>query len=142
MFVTVRSLLLLLAPLCVAELAVAQQDSLRLAVEEAHDAWLDRDLSRLVSASDTVRLHLPGVANSASLSPEQAARLLARYLKPARELRFPLRGIRALASDHAYAEMQRVYVVQGTSEEREETVFLGFRQINGSWRLREIRITP
>ena len=44
--------------------------------------------------------------------------------------------------NHAYAEMVRVYAVLGTSDERVETVFLGFRRVDGDWGVREIRVTP
>ena len=116
-------------------------DSLEIAVGWVRDAWMTHDMAELVSRSDTVRLHLPGIS-SASLRPAQAARLLQDYLKTAEELEFILRDIRRLAWDHAYAEMTRHYLVRGTSEEREETVFLGFRVVEATWRLREVRVTP
>ena len=118
-----------------------QQDGLEAAVGWARDAWMAHDMAGLVSRSDTVRLHLPGIS-SASVRPAQAARLLQDYLKTAEELGFTLRDVRRLASDHAYAEMARHYLVRGTSEEREETVFLGYRVVEGVWRLREVRVTP
>lgn len=120
----------------------AQKSSLTRAVERAQGAWLEHAVAILVASSDTVRLHIPGVVPSASLRPGQAARLLERYLKPAQERTFVLRDVRTLAPDHAYAEVERVYVVRGTTEEREETVFLGFRLVHGKWSLREVRVTP
>lgn len=119
----------------------AQQDGLEAAVGWARDAWMAHDVAGLVARSDTVWLYLPGIS-SASLRPAQAARLLRDYLKTAEELGFTLRDVRRLASDHAYAEMARHYLVRGTSEEREETVFLGYRDVDGAWRLREVRVTP
>lgn len=122
---------------------VAQDpDPLDVAVEEARLAWLDHDVDRLVARSDTVRLNLPGVARAASLRPGQAARLLWQYVKHSEEQEFTLRELRRLAPDHAYAEVLRRYVVQGTTEERAETAFLGFRLLSGQWQLREVRITP
>ena len=112
--------------------ADAQEPDLSKAVEAAQNAWLAHNVDMLVSSSDTVRLHIPGVVPSASLRPGQAARLLERYLKTASERTFELRDVRELAPDHAYAEIERVYVVTGTSEEREETVFLGFRLVRMS----------
>lgn len=120
----------------------AAQGGLDEAVGWAREAWLTHDVAALVANSDTVRLQIPGVAVSASLKPGQAARLLERYLKPSKEGTFNLKGVRRLAPDHAYAEVERKYVVRGTSEERGETVFLGFRRIDGTWRLREVRVTP
>jgi hypothetical protein len=132
---------LLTAPVPGARPAVAQA-SLDQVIASAQAAWLAHDVSDLVSGSDTVRLRLPGIAPSASLKPGQAARLLEQYLKPTKELSFGESGRRELASDHVYAEMQRIYVVKGTDEERSETVLLGFRRIDGRWVLREVRVTP
>ncbi len=118
------------------------QEELGQAVGRAQAAWIRHDVQTLVQHSDTVRLRIPGIAASASVQPEQAARLLGRYLDPAQERTFDLVDVRHLADDHAYAEVARRYVVRGTDEELEETVFLGFRFLEGSWRLREVRITP
>jgi hypothetical protein len=68
--------------------------------------------------------------------------LLQRYLEQSSERSFNLYEVRRLAPDHAYAEMVRRYVVEGTSEVRKETVYLGFRLLEGRWRLREVRVTP
>jgi hypothetical protein len=121
---------------------VAAQANLDQVVATAQEAWLAHEVSDLVSGSDTVRLRIPGIAPSASLRPGQAARLLEQYLKSTEELSFDESGRSELASDHVYAEMQRVYVVKGTDEERTETVLLGFRRVDGKWRLREVRVTP
>ncbi len=121
---------------------LAGQDALNRELASARTAWLARDMAALVARSDTVRLQLPGIAVSASLRPGQAARLLERYLGASEEVSFALRELRQLAPDHAYAEVVRSYVVQGTSEERSETVFLGFRRLGDVWRLREVRVTP
>jgi len=118
------------------------QSSLEEAVAEAREAWKAHRVAVLVSKSDTVRLHLPGIAMSAALKPGQASKLLGEYLEDAEELEFELREVRQLADDHAYAEMSRVFVVKGTTEKRMETVFLGFRILAGEWSLREVRITP
>lgn len=111
------------------------------AVDRAREAWLDHDLRGLVRHSDTVRLQLPGVGRSPSVRPSQAARVLGDYLRIAEEVTLRLRRIRAVSDDHAYAELVRIYVVQGTRDERVETIFLGFRRIDGIWGLREVRIT-
>jgi len=103
---------------------------------------MTHDVSGLVTGSDTIRLQLPGAGFSSALGPAQAARLLDRYLESAREIAFEVRGVRLAAADHGYAEGGRRYVVQGTTEEREETVYVGFRLVGGTWRLREVRIVP
>ena len=118
------------------------QVTLEEAAERARELWLAHDVSGLVSGSDTIRLQIPGVGFSAALGPAQAARLLDRYLESAREIAFEVRGVRLAGPDHGYAEGGRRYVVQGTSEEREETVYVGFRQKDGQWRVREERIVP
>ncbi len=124
------------------EPSLCQDGSLAEAVQVAQEAWLRHDVKVLVSKSDTVRLHIPDLPPSASLRPGQASRLLDRYLSPTEEISFELENVRELAEDHAYAEVIRVFVVRGTVEECEETVFLGFRRIRGTWRLREVRVTP
>lgn len=132
----------LTAALAAAAPAGAAQEALDREVEAARLAWLAHDIAGLVARSDTVRLHLPGIAVSPSLRPGQAARLLERYVGPAEERRLALAEVRRLAPDHAYAELRRHYVVRGTTEEREETVYLGFRLLGEGWRLREVRVTP
>ena len=124
------------------EPSFCQDGPLAAAVQEAQSAWLLHDVESLVSGSDTVRLHIPDLPPSASLRPGQASRLLDRYLSPTEEVSFELSNVRELAEDHAYAEVQRVFVIKGTVEQREETVFLGFRRIQGIWSLREVRVTP
>lgn len=118
------------------------QVTLENAAERAREFWLAHNVSGLVAGSDTIRLQIPGVGFSSALGPAQAARLLDRYLETAREIAFELRGVRSAGPDHGYAEAERKYVVQGTAEERAETVYVGFRQVAGSWRVREVRIVP
>ena len=141
---TARSLTIALTAfiLCATQPAAGQDGTLMEAVQAAQQAWLSHDVGALVSSSDTVRLHIPDLPPSASLRPGQASRLLDRYLSPTEEISFELQNVRELQADHAYAEVQRVFVVKGTTEERRETVFLGFRLIDGTWSLREVRVTP
>ncbi len=137
-----RLLFCALALLLVSPASLQAQSTLEEAVAEAREAWKAHRVTALVSKSDTVRLHLPGIAVSPALKPGQASKLLLDYLEDAEELEFELREVRQLADDHAYAEMSRVFVVKGTTEKRRETVFLGFRILSGEWSLREVRITP
>jgi hypothetical protein len=123
-------------------LPAAAQATLAQRVEDARTAWLDHDVHRLVASSDTMRLELPGMARAPAVKPAQAARVLQEYLQAANEMNLALEGIRPASSDHAYAQLVRRYVVRGTSDERVETLFLGFRQVEGVWRLREVRVTP
>ena len=121
---------------------VVAQSPLQIAVETARLAWLEHDYSGLVKSSDTVRLQLPEVGRAPAVRPAHAARVLEEYLVSASEIAFELRGIRESADNHAYAQLVRRYAVRGTSDERVETVFLGFRLVDGRWRLREVRVTP
>jgi len=118
------------------------QVSIETTIQQATDAWVQHRVRDLVQGSDTVRLRIPGVAASAAVRAGQAAKLLGEYLGDAEELGLDLRGIRHVTADHAYAELGRRYQVRGTSEVRAETVFLGYRQLEGKWRLREVRIAP
>jgi len=118
------------------------QGSLDSAVERARLAFHGHDVPALVQGSDTVRLSIPGTATVVSLKPGQAQRLLEQYLGPSEERGLTLVGLRRLADDHAYAELERSYVVKGTSEERRERVILGFRWLGQTWCLREVRVTP
>ena len=130
--------------LCMVVLAppLLAQGTLEEAAGRARGQWLTHDVAGLVAGSDTIRLQLPGQGFSPTLGPAQAARLLNRYLETAREVSFELQGVRLAEADHGYAEGRRRYVVEGTSEEREETVYVGFRQKGGQWRVREVRIVP
>ncbi len=121
---------------------LSAQAPLKDVVERARTAWLGHATQDLVAGSDIVRLRIPGVAVSQALRPGQAARLLARYLADADGEELVLREIRHVAEDHAYAEMARRYTVRGTSDERVEMLFFGFRIVGGEWRLREVRVAP
>ncbi|MDH3290829.1 MAG: hypothetical protein OEO20_11720 [Gemmatimonadota bacterium] len=120
---------------------LAAQEDLDRAVERAREAFFGHEVGALLATSDTVRLNIPGTAKSASMKPGQAARILEKYLHSAQERDLTLVRLRTLAEDHAYAELDRSYVVRGTSEERRERVMLGFRRVDGTWRLREVRVT-
>jgi hypothetical protein len=111
------------------------------AVEAARLAWLSHDVGALVESSDTIRLHLPGLGRAPHLRPMQAARILGDYLKRATEIDCELRSVRVVSDDHAYAELLRRYVVEGTTDQLEETVFLGFKGGPSGWGLREVRVT-
>ena len=75
-------------------------------------------------------------------NPTYAASVLEEYLSSTNEIAFEVRQIRPASEGHAYVEITRRYVVEGTSDVRVETVFFGFRRIEGRWRLREVRVTP
>ena len=87
-------------------------------------------------------LQIPGADASVPLDRAQASELLRRHWRNAVERSLTLaRGTRARFGE-GYAELQRRYVVVGTSDERQETLVLGFRSAGGSWRLVELGSTP
>ncbi len=112
------------------------------AVEVARLAWLQHDFETFLSLSDTIRLHLPDGVGGLAIRPHHAGRVLKEYLKDALELEMALRSVRSLSDDHRYAEMSRRFVVQGTEDEREQTVFFGLRLGPEGWAIREVRISP
>ncbi len=121
--------------------AVSAQGSFDEVVEEARKAWLRHDYEALLVSSDTVRLQLPEIGRQQGVPPAHAARVLREYLGSAEEISFELRQIRMASDDHRYAQLERRYVVRRTTDERVEMVFLGFRRVEGRWRLREVRVT-
>jgi len=64
------------------------------------------------------------------------------HWRTAVERSLTLRVVREVQAGTGYAELERCYVVSGTSDERQETIFLGFRQTGRSWRLVELRSAP
>jgi hypothetical protein len=51
-------------------------------------------------------------------------------------------AIREVEAGKGFVELTRRYVVAGTTELRHETLFLGYRLLNGEWRLVELRSAP
>lgn len=118
------------------------QTTLEKAADSARAAWLAQDAEALAASGDSLVLRLPRGGDAAVVGPAQAARLLGQYFRPAAERGFDLRSVRTTGSSRGYAEATRRYVVRGTSDELSETVFLGFSEAAGRWRLTEIRVTP
>ncbi len=124
-----------------APVAVAAQMDLEEIVELVRKAWLRHDYEELLASSDTVRLQFPEIGRQQGVPPAHAARVLREYLSSADEVSFELHQILTVSEDHRYAQLVRKYVVRRTTDERVETVFLGFRRVEGRWRLREVRVT-
>jgi len=120
---------------------VIAQGSLADAAERARGAWLAHDPQRLIGQGGSIVLQIPGADPSMPLDRAQASELLRRHWRTAVERSLTLRGVHELESGKGYAELERRYVVTGTSDERQETIFLGFRHAGGSWRLVELRST-
>ena len=118
------------------------QRTLDEAAQRARYAWMMHDAGMLARTGDTLVLRLPGADDMSTVTPSQAERLLNRYFQPSSERSFDFRAVRNTGADQGYVEAARRYVVRGTTDEVEETVFLGFRLSSGRWRLTEIRVTP
>ncbi|MSR05605.1 MAG: hypothetical protein EXR93_00825 [Gemmatimonadetes bacterium] len=122
--------------------ASGQDPALRQAAARVQAAWLVHDVESLLDA-DSLTLRLRGGDDEAGAIPRtQGVRILRGFLRPASEVAFDIRTVRAAGPGQAYAEGSRRYVVSGTSDPLVETVLLGFRLASGRWQLTEIRVTP
>jgi hypothetical protein len=120
-------------------MAVGQEPTLEGAAQAARRAWLAHDLQALVAKSPSVVLQIPGADPSSPVGRPQAAELLRRYLASARERSLTIVTVREVESGRGFVELERRYVVRGTTDERRETVFLGFRRVEAGWVLTEVR---
>ncbi len=125
-------LMLLAAPL-------AAQGSLAEAAELARTAWLAHDPQSLVGQSASLVLQIPGADPSSPLDRAQAVELLRRHLRSATERSLSVSAIHEVGGEKGYVELDRRYVVTGTSDVRWETIFLGFRRVGERWLLSEVR---
>jgi hypothetical protein len=122
---------------------VAQaQATLSDAAARAKDAWRAHDAEALVGRSSNIVLQIPGADPSSPLGRPQAIELLRRYFRPSDERGLDVTAIREVEAGRGFVELSRRYVVTGTSEERHETLFLGYRLIGREWRLVELRSAP
>ena len=121
--------------------ALAVQATLEAAARQAREAWLAHDPQALVGQSPSIVLQIPGADPSAPLGRAQAVELLRRHFQSAAEQRLTITAVREMESGRGFVELERRYVVRGTSEVRRETVFLGFRRVAGRWGLSELRST-
>jgi hypothetical protein len=115
------------------------QATLADAARRAESAWQSHDAAALVGRSSAVVLQLPGADPSAALGRAQAIELLRRHFQSATERRVAVGAINERETGRGVVELDRVYVVRGTTDERHETIFLGFQFLNGQWLLVEIR---
>jgi hypothetical protein len=72
----------------------------------------------------------------------QAMELLRRHLRAGVERDLRISAVREVEPGRGYAELDRRYVVAGTTDERRETIFLGFRKPGDAWVLAEVRSAP
>lgn len=120
--------------------AVAQGD-LVAAAEAAARSWQAHDAPALVGRGQALVLQIPGADPSAALGRAQAVELLRRHFQSATERSVNVGTAREVEAGRGVVELERRYVVRGTADERRETVFLGFRLVQGQWILSEVRTT-
>jgi hypothetical protein len=118
------------------------QATLSAAAERAKQALSTHDAQALVGQSSNVVLQIPGADPSSPLGRRQAVELLRRYLRPAEERGLDVTAIREVEPGKGFIELTRRYVVSGTTEMRHETLYLGYRLLDGEWRLVELRSAP
>ena len=118
------------------------QGSLAEAAERVRQAWLAHDVQAVVGQSPSVVLQIPGADPSAPVDKAQAIELLRRHLRAGAERGLRVSAVREVEPGRGYAELERRYVVAGTSDERRETIFLGFRKPGVEWVLVELRSAP
>jgi len=118
------------------------QGSLAEAAERVRQAWLVHDVQAVVGQSSSVVLQIPGADPSAPVERAQAIELLRRHLRAGAERGLIVSAVREVEPGRGYAELDRRYVVAGTSDERRETIFLGFRRPGQEWMLVELRSAP
>jgi hypothetical protein len=121
---------------------VHSQGTLADAAERAKRAWSAHDAPALVGHSSNLVLQIPGADPSSPLGRSQAVELLRRYLRPAAERGLDVTAIREVEPGKGFIEITRRYVIAGTTELRRETLYLGFRFLDGEWRLVELRSAP
>jgi hypothetical protein len=123
--------------------SVAGQDTTLVPVAEAaRVAWQGQDTKAILApASNGVLVQLPGADPSSPVSQAQGAALLRQYLKGTAELETVVRAARVVGTGRGFVELTRRYQVDGTEEEREESVLLGYQSAPEGWRLTELRIT-
>jgi hypothetical protein len=133
---------LLAAVLALGTTGVQQADSLMVAARRAAAQWLAHDFAGLVGGGEAVMVHLPGAEPSSPLRPAQAAELLRSFADGTRELDLIVLVVRSVDPDRAYVEAQRAFEVRGTDVRRSQSLYFGFRRVDKSYRLVEIRALP
>lgn len=119
--------------------AVAQRETLEAAAHTARQAWLGHDVGALVGGSSAIILQIAGAAPSSPVGRAQAEELLRRYLTGGVEVSVTIVTVREVEPGRGFVELERRYVVRGTTDPRRETVFLGFRLVTDRWVLSEVR---
>lgn len=109
------------------------------AAARARSAWLAHNPAALLAGSPGVTLEIPGADPSSAISRDQASELLGRYFRTSEERAVEVGVAREMEAGRGYVELERRFIVTGTSEVRRETVFLGFRRRGDQWVVVELR---
>lgn len=120
----------------------ASRDALAIVGESARSAWTERDFARLFAGGTHVQLRLPGADPSAGVGEAQAVSLLRDYVRGTTDLTVELVSDREVGTGRAFVDLRRRYRLDGTQEERVESVFLGYRRVGTGWRLVDLRVLP
>ena len=130
--------LLLVAP----GAAAVAQGGIQARAQAARAAWAEQRAERVIGEGSRILLQLPGSESRASLSREQAARLLQGFFRRAEEVGVRVVAAREVREGEGYAELLRRYRVRGTAEERSQRVLLAYRWDagRGVWTLVELRV--
>ncbi len=127
---------------CLTAGSAAAQQSLADAAQRARGAWLAHDAAGLIGSSNSIVLQIPGADPSSALGAAQATELLRRYLRTAEERSVEVRAVREVEEGRGLIELERRYVVVGTTDVRRETLFLGLRRGERGWVLAELHRAP
>jgi hypothetical protein len=120
----------------------SQADSLAAAARRAAGAWERHDFAALVAGSPGVLVRLGRAAPSAPMPPAQAVLTLRAFAGAADEVQAEVTAVREADAFRGYAEVQRTFVVRGTSARRVQTLYFGWRFVGPAPRLVEIRVVP
>ena len=108
--------------------------------EAARSAWMAGDFARLVAGGARIQLRLPGADPSAGVGQAQAVALLRGYVQGTTEVQVTVVSAREVGPDRAFVDLRRRYRLDGTQEERVESVLLGYRRAGGGWLLVDLRV--
>lgn len=122
--------------------APADQATFAEAVEAARRAWSRQDAAAIVANSRELLLQLPGADTRASVSRDQAIRLVQGVLRRSEEVAVRVQTSRQVGPGQGYAELVRQYRVTGTDEVQTQRILLAFRQnpARQVWELVELRV--
>jgi hypothetical protein len=119
-----------------------QADALAAAADRAARAWHRHEFAALLAGSPGVMVRLGRSEPSAPMPLAQAVLTLRSFAGGAEELQTEVTAVREADAIRGYAEVQRTYMVRGTSARRVQTLYFGWRLVGSVPRLVEIRVVP